>query len=54
MSEVFQSTLNDNLEKRFREEAFKRLNMKKGNSQVAIEKQGRKIHKSTGRALALF
>jgi hypothetical protein len=30
-------TLNDELEKRFREEVFKRLGMKKGNMQAAIE-----------------
>jgi len=30
-------TLDDDLEKRFREEIFKRLGMKKGNIQVAIE-----------------
>jgi len=30
-------TLRDDIEKRFREEIFKRLGMKKGNIQVAIE-----------------
>ena len=30
-------TLNDELEKRFRDEVFKRLGMKKGNMQIAIE-----------------
>lgn len=30
-------TLKDELEKRFREEVFKRLGMKKGNMQIAIE-----------------
>jgi hypothetical protein len=30
-------TLNDELEKRFRDEVFKRLGMKKGNLQTAIE-----------------
>jgi hypothetical protein len=30
-------TLNDELEKRFRDEIYKRLGMKKGNMQVAIE-----------------
>lgn len=30
-------TLQDGLEKRFREEVFKRLGMKKGNIQTAIE-----------------
>jgi hypothetical protein len=30
-------TLNDEIEKRFREEVFKRLGMKKGNIQQAIE-----------------
>jgi len=30
-------TLDDELEKRFRDEIFKRLGMKKGNIQVAIE-----------------
>jgi hypothetical protein len=30
-------TIDDNLEKRFREEVFKRFGMKKGNIQVAIE-----------------
>ena len=30
-------TLDDDLEKRFREEIYKRLGMKKGNIQVAIE-----------------
>jgi hypothetical protein len=30
-------TLNDKLEKEFREEVFKRLGMKKGNMQTAIE-----------------
>jgi hypothetical protein len=30
-------TLNDELEKRFRDEVFKRLGMKKGNIQIAIE-----------------
>jgi len=30
-------TLRDELEKRFREEVFRRLGMKKGNIQIAIE-----------------
>ena len=30
-------TLKDDLEKHFREEVFKRLGMKKGNIQIAIE-----------------
>jgi hypothetical protein len=30
-------TLNDELEKRFRDEVFKRFGMKKGNMQIAIE-----------------
>lgn len=30
-------TLNDELEKRFRDEIYKRLGMKKGNMQAAIE-----------------
>ncbi|MGD0175731.1 MAG: hypothetical protein ABSC50_02770 [Candidatus Bathyarchaeia archaeon] len=30
-------TLNDELEKRFRDEIYKRLGMKKGNMQTAIE-----------------
>jgi hypothetical protein len=30
-------TLNDELEKRFRDEIYKRLGMKKGNMQIAIE-----------------
>jgi hypothetical protein len=30
-------TLNDELEKKFREEIFRRLGMKKGNMQTAIE-----------------
>jgi len=30
-------TLNDELEKKFRDEIYKRLGMKKGNMQVAIE-----------------
>ncbi len=30
-------TLSDELEKRFRDEVFKRLGMKKGNLQLAIE-----------------
>jgi len=30
-------TISDGLEKRFREEVFRRLGMKKGNIQIAIE-----------------
>lgn len=30
-------TLNDELEKKFRDEIYKRLGMKKGNMQIAIE-----------------
>ncbi len=30
-------TLNDELEKKFRDEVYKRLGMKKGNMQLAIE-----------------